>query len=108
MSFARGIRSPATAAPLLRQGDEQQGRGDGVALQQWRGSGLFDVSNHFEYGLLLNGVLAALLFFSGKYKSSLTKAGLFNAFLLGFNNPLLNLHSTPPPCLSAVPGLSAP
>ena len=35
-------------------------------------------------GLALNAVLAGLLFFSGKYKSSLTKAGLANAFLLGF------------------------
>jgi len=86
LSFARGIRSPAIAAPQLRQGDGQQGRSDGVALQQWQGTGVY-ITNNFEVGLILNAVLAGLLFFTGKYKSSLTKAGLLNAFLLGFCHP---------------------
>ena len=68
LSFARGIRSPAISPPQLRQGDEQQRRSDGVALQQWHGTGVYVTSNFEVSSSLLGPAGPSFQALSGRLK----------------------------------------
>lgn len=82
MGFLRDARKQVVGFPRHDQVERHKGRCKNLMLHQWVGSGMYLVSNA-KIGFLLNSVLAALLYLTGKYKSSLTPAGLLNAWLLG-------------------------